>query len=81
MNFKINIFCLMVQGLIRWNDTLKKETGRNIHTISHSSKTNSRDFPGSPVVTTSPSDAGSVGLIPDRGAEILHALQPKNQKK
>ena len=70
----------MIQGLIRWSDTLKKEKGRNIHTISHSSKTNSRDFPGSPMVMTSPSDAGSVGLIPDRGAKIPRALQPKNQK-
>ena len=80
MSFSINIFCLMIQGLIWWSDTLKKEKGRNIHTISHSSKTNSRHFPSSPVVT-SPSSAGDVGLIPDRAAKIPHALQPKNQKR
>ena len=81
MSFSINIFCLMIQGLIWWSDTLKKEKGRNIHTISHSSKTNSRDFPSSPVVTTSPSNAGDVGLIPDRAAKIPYALQPKHQKR
>ena len=31
------------------------------------------------MVGTSPSDAGGVGLIPGRGAEIPHALRPKNQ--
>ena len=38
-----------------------------------------RDFPGGPVVKTSPSDAGGEGLIPGRGAEIPHASWPKNQ--
>ena len=38
-----------------------------------------RDFPGGPVVKTSPSNAGSAGLIPGQGAKILHALRPKNQ--
>ena len=38
-----------------------------------------RDFPGSPVVKTSPSSAGGAGLIPGRGAKIPHASQPKNQ--
>ena len=37
------------------------------------------DFSGSPVVKTSPSNEGDAGLIPDRGAKILHALWPKNQ--
>ena len=32
-------------------------------------------FPGGPVVKTSPSNAGSVGSIPDRGVEIPHALR------
>ena len=31
------------------------------------------DFPGSPVVKTSPSNAGVVDLIPGQGAKILHA--------
>ena len=37
------------------------------------------DFPGGPLVKTSPSSAGGVGLIPGRGAKVLHALWPKNQ--
>ena len=37
------------------------------------------DFPGSPVVKTSPSNAGGAGPIPGRGAKIPHALGPKNQ--
>ena len=37
------------------------------------------DFPGDPVVNTLPSNAGGAGLIPDQGAAILHALQPKHQ--
>ena len=38
-----------------------------------------RDFPGGPVVKTSPSNAGGVGLIPGRGAKIPYASRPKNQ--
>ena len=39
------------------------------------------DFPGGPVVGTSPSNAGGwgAGLIPGRGAGIPHASGPKNQ--
>ena len=37
----------------------------------------SRDFPGGPVVKTSPSNAGGAG--PGQGAKIPHAPQPKNQ--
>ena len=37
------------------------------------------DFPGGPVVKTSPSSAGGAGSIPGRGAEIPHAWRPKNQ--
>ena len=37
------------------------------------------DFPGGPVVKTSPSNAGAAGSIPGRGAKIPHALGPKNQ--
>ena len=42
-------------------------------------KHHSRYFPGSPVVKTSPSSVGGAGLIPGWGAQIPHALQPKNQ--
>ena len=38
------------------------------------------DFPGCPVVKTSPLNAGGVGLIPDWGAKILSALQPKKKE-
>ena len=38
-----------------------------------------RDFPGGPVVKTSPSNAGGVGLIPGPGAKIPHASWPQNQ--
>ena len=38
-----------------------------------------RDFPGGPVVKTSPSNAGGAGSLPSQRAKIPHALQPKNQ--
>ena len=36
-------------------------------------------FPGGPVVKTSPSNAGGVGLTPGWGTKIPHASWPKNQ--
>ena len=36
-----------------------------------------RDFPGGPVVKTSPSNAGDAGSIPGPGAKIPHASWPK----
>ena len=39
------------------------------------------DFPGSPVVKTSPSNAGGAGLIPGQGAKIPNALWPKTKNK
>ena len=38
-----------------------------------------RDFPGGPVVKTSPSNAGVAGSISGQGAKIPHASRPKNQ--
>ena len=38
------------------------------------------DFPGDPVIKTSPSNARDSGLIPGQGAKILHAFQPKYRK-
>ena len=35
------------------------------------------EFPGSPVVKTSPPSAGGEGSIPGQGAKIPHALGPK----
>ena len=37
------------------------------------------DFPRGPVVNTSPSSTGGVGLIPGWEAKIPHASRPKNQ--
>jgi len=37
------------------------------------------DFPGCPVIKTSPSNAKGMGSIPGRGSRIPHASQPKNQ--
>ena len=37
------------------------------------------DFPGSPVVKTSPSNPGGESLIPGQGAMIPHASQPKTK--
>lgn len=34
-----------------------------------------RDFPDSPVIKMSPSNAGIVGSVPDREAQIPHASQ------
>ena len=38
-----------------------------------------RDFPGGPVVKSSPSNAGGAGSILSQGASIPHALWPKNK--
>ena len=38
-----------------------------------------RDFPGGPVVKTSPSNAGGVGSIPGQGAKIPHASGLKSE--
>ena len=42
-------------------------------------KTNTRNFPGGPVVKNPPSNEGHVGLILDQRTKIPHALEPKNQ--
>ena len=39
----------------------------------------SRDFPGGPVVKTSPSNAEGAGSIPGQGVKFPHALGPKIQ--
>ena len=38
------------------------------------------DFPGGPVVKTSPSNAGGAGLIPALGPKIPRASKPKKKK-
>ena len=37
------------------------------------------DFPGSPGINTSPSNAGSAGSIPGGGTKIPYAARPKSQ--
>ena len=46
----------------------------------HHLKISDRDFPGGPVVKTSPFNARGAGLIPGWGAMLPHASRPKNQK-
>ena len=43
------------------------------------SKSKMRDFAGGPVVKTSPSSTGGVGLIPVWGATCLMAKKPKQR--
>ena len=38
-----------------------------------------RDFPGGPVVKTSPYNAGGAGSIPGQGVRIAHASRPKSK--
>ena len=40
-----------------------------------------RDFPGGPLVKTSPFNARSASLIPGQGVEIPQAQQPKPKHK
>ena len=42
---------------------------------------NHRDFPGNPVVKTSPSNKGNAGSIPGCRSKIPHASWPKKKKK
>ena len=44
------------------------------------SKLNYRDIPGGPVVTTLPSNAGDMGLMPGQGTKIPYDLRPKERK-
>ena len=39
------------------------------------------DFPGGPMVKTSPSNAGGNGSIHSQGTKIPHGSWPKNQKR
>ena len=47
----------------------------------NSEKVGYGDFPGAPVVGTSPSSAGDTGRISDQGAKIPHASWPKDQSR
>ena len=50
-----------------------------VEKINYPIKNNGRNFPGGPVVMTSSSSVGDVGLIPGQGAKISHPLWPENQ--
>ena len=75
----------------RWGEGRQKEseeTGFNLMTRfivpekkkQKQTKKNIKDFPGDPVVETSPSCAGGEGLIPGQGAKIPCASRPKKTK-
>ena len=57
----------------------KHHMGSPLHCILHF-KLRYRDFPGSPMLKTSPSNAVGAGLIPVLGAKIPPASQPKKSK-
>ena len=48
--------------------------------VFHIKRKKDRDFPGGPLVKTSPFNAGGSGLIPGQGAMIPHASGPKKTK-
>ena len=58
----------------------------NVHTAGASGrlavplKSLKREFPGGPVVKTSPSSTGGSGSTPGWGTKIPHALRPKKPK-
>lgn len=52
-----------------------------VEKITYPIKSNGRNFPGGPVVMTSSSSVGDVGLIPGQGAKISHASQLTNQRE
>jgi len=56
----------------------KSDTGPGYQSVQDHVQTSTwRDFPGSPAVETSPSNAEAAGLIPGHGAKIPHASWPK----
>ena len=88
ISFRIDWFGLLaVQGTLKGllqNHSLKelhREHRRgswNEKSRRKPSKIYPGDFPGGPVLKTSPSNAGSTTLIPGQGAKIAHASQPKS---
>ena len=58
---------------------IASNNSKNLENIFQTLKNVFRDFPGSPVVKTSPSTARSVSLISGQGTKIPHASWPKNQ--
>ena len=74
-------FCLFLSG--RYSKHIQ-HPNKSFKTIfcDSSKATFSSNFPGSPVIATSPSNAGSVHLVSGQGAKIPHAsLQKRNKRK
>ena len=65
---------------VRGNSLLRKQK-RKESSREEREERSKGDRPGRLMVTTSPYNAGSVGLIPGQGARSLHALRPKKQNK
>ena len=63
----------MIQNLRNRMEKIQETFNKNLE------EQKKRDFPGGPVVKTSPSNAGGLGLTPGHGAKIPHALWLKNQ--
>ena len=61
---------MLTRSLVMDHNRLTHRDGINSHV---------RDFPGGPVVKTSPSNAGHVGSIPGWGIKISHTTWPKNE--
>ena len=59
---------------------LKKKRASHYFRVMRLKISRGRDFPGSPVVKTLPSNAGDVGSIPGWGDKIPHASGAKKTK-
>ena len=73
--------CLLVHRWLSSGYVLTRQNGwGELVSLATCVETLQRDFPRGPVVKTSPSSVGGVGLIPGWGAKIPHASWPKKQK-
>ena len=65
---------------LAWDEAGKAQRGKIIKDPDKPAKESTPgDFPGGPVVKTSPSCAGGAGSIPGQGAKIPRASQPKKK--
>ena len=74
VNSQLSILCQHMFSIVGHN--ANDESLFSLKNIS-GQKNEIRDFPGRPVVKTSPCNSGGAGSILGRGAMIPHALQPK----
>ena len=58
----------------KWNKRQRKANTVWSHLYVKSKKNWTQDFPGGPVVTNPPSNAGDVGSIPGQGTKIPRAM-------